>query len=98
MRLLASLLVSVSLFGCATIVPKEPPAAASGDARVANRLPTDAEVYAATPLKNSYFGASGATGSAAVGVAFGVLGVLANVAYINSENSKRAAPLTDLHR
>jgi hypothetical protein len=96
MRLPSALLVSVALVGCATIVPKEPPTASAGDIRVSTRMPADAEIHAATPLKNSYFGASGATGSAAVGVAFGVLGVLANVAYINSENAKRAAPLTEL--
>lgn len=96
------LVIAMGMFlsGCASapLQPKQaPPAGAtSASAEVAARLPTDAEKYSATGLKGTYFGVTGAKGSAAVGVLFGVVGVLGNIAHINSENRDSASPLGEL--
>lgn len=90
----------VFLAGCvsAPLQPKQVPitSASSASSVVANRLPTDAEKYSATGLKDTYFGVTGAKGSAAVGALFGVIGVLGNIAHINSENKDSASPLGEL--
>lgn len=98
-RFIAALGASAVLAGCVSVPPlKEAPvgAVSSRMSSVATRMPTGAEKYAATDLEGTYFGASGAKGSAAVGVMFGVIGVLGNIAHINAQNRDSAEPLTAL--
>ena len=92
-------LIALALSSCATLpVPKAPPPdhAPSSASSVSQVLPNAGQKYSATDISGTYFGVTGASGSVAVGVAFGVIGVLANVAYINAENKSRASHLTDL--
>jgi hypothetical protein len=96
MRLVAVIpFVVLVLAGCA-IQPKLPPTVSSGPAFVADRKPTEMETDSSSTLPNTYFGATGASGSVAVGLLLGPLGVAANHAYIKSEHEKRSAPLGPL--
>lgn len=99
LRNTATLLAAITLSSCATqpmtLTLKHPPVQPlrSTDAFISDRLPTQAEAQAYTLLEGKYFGSSGASGSLAAGLLFGPLGVAANVAYINSENTRRTTPL-----
>jgi hypothetical protein len=90
------LIPAVVLLGACSSPLKAPPSRSADKAFVTERLPTEGEKGTATSLDKSYFGVSGASGNAAVGLALGPLGVLANVQYIASENKRRAGPLAEL--
>lgn len=93
--LLVTALASPLLSGCvAAPALKQPPVAtAPTGAFVSDTLPTGPQKYTYTNLDGTYFGASGGSGSAAVGLLLGPIGVAANVAHINSVNRQRVAPL-----
>lgn len=63
---------------------------------ISNELPNNTQKGAGTNIEGTYFGVSGASGSVAVGLFLGPIGVAANVAYVNSVNKERAIPLTNL--
>jgi hypothetical protein len=95
-------LIVISLSGCAGGAPQikqAPPGGGTSTsihAFVADRMPTDVEKHARTSLPNSYFGAGGASGSLALGLLLGPIGVIGNSAYVDSENSKNANKLPEL--
>lgn len=92
-------LCAVLLAGCVTPLPfKEVPPASppASSFFVSDTQPTSAQKYSYTSLEGTYFGSSGGSGSLAVGLMFGLVGVMANVAYTHSVNRKRAVPLAAL--
>lgn len=81
------------LSGCATIKPTAPPAMMQGNTvmYVSPEFPEDHQKSAAYSVPDSYFGVSShKTGSLAAGVAFGLVGVLANVAYVKAQGENAA--------
>lgn len=89
----AGVLLLAALSGCATLKPTAPPAVVLGQTPVfvAHEFPSKAQKSAAHSVPDSYFGVSShKSGSAGVGVLFGVLGVLANVAYVEAQGQKAA--------
>jgi hypothetical protein len=91
-------LVAGVLAGCASVQPISAPpnSPAPIRAHISLRLPTLQEKFgAATDLPNSYFGVSGAQGSVILGL-FGPLGMLANMAHVQSTNEKAAPAFAQL--
>lgn len=87
------------LAGCASGPQfKQPPAEAirATSALVSEAMPTSAQKFGATSIDQTYFAVGGATGSLAVGLAFGAIGALANAAYVTSVNESRAEKITEV--
>jgi len=100
-KILFIALSTINLFGCVSTAPKNPPNYSSPKIVIENRIPKLNEKYgAATDIPDSYFGIRGASGSVAVGLLFGPLGVLANTHKANSENiefSKKIDSITKIN-
>lgn len=90
---------TLALSSCVSVPAVKPPPPIRMNASqvfVSPTLPSAKEKYSATDLPGTYFGASGASGSLAVGLLFGVIGVAANAAHVASENRAHANSLTKL--
>ena len=97
-HLLLALAITASLSACVTapaLKTAPPQGMKATDSVVVSTLPTAQEKFA-TDLPGTYFGASGASGSLTVGVLFGMIGAVANAAYVIHENRERAKPLNQL--
>lgn len=96
---LTTTVCSLLLSGCSVSPPlKQVPSTihSTSNSFISNELPSSTQKYASTNIEGTYFGVSGASGSVAVGLLFGPIGVAANVAHVNSVNKERVAPLTNL--
>jgi len=89
----------VLLASCAHAVPPlEPPSRAvlAERAFVSDRKPTPAETFSYTPIEGSYFGVSGANGSALAGLLLGPIGVAGNILYMDAANRESGSQVIRL--
>lgn len=95
----ATISAALALSSCVSVPAIKPPPPIRlqpSQVFVSSSLPSAQEKYSATDLPGTYFGASGASGSLAVGLLFGVIGVAANAAHIAKENRAHANSLAKL--
>jgi hypothetical protein len=94
-----AILGAFALSGCVSVPAIKPPPPTRlqiSQVFVSSTLPSAAEKYSATDIPGTYFGASGASGSLAVGLLFGVIGAAANAAYVAKENRAHGDSLPKL--
>jgi len=90
---------SLLLSGCSISPPlKQLPTTtlSTNSSFISNDLPNNIQKGAGTNIEGTYFSVMGASGSVAVGLLLGPIGVAANVAHVNSVNRERATPLNNL--